>query len=64
MGSNLPEHQMTASAVIRAPQDVMRISELEAALRNLLADCDSYEQNNNLSGTWATIENARKVLGS
>lgn len=40
-----------------------RISELEAALRSLVADCDDYARINNLSGTWATIERARKTLG-
>lgn len=40
-----------------------RIVDLEAALRGLVADCDDYARINNLSGTWATIEQARKVLG-
>lgn len=39
-----------------------RIAELEAALRNLVADCDDYARINNLSGTWATIEQARAAL--
>lgn len=44
-------------------EDKQRIAELEDALRGLVADCDDYARINNLSGTWATIEQARKVLG-
>lgn len=55
--------QYAAGLERRCNELEQRIAELEDALRGLVADCDDYARINNLSGTWATIEQARKMLG-